>query len=641
MITKRYACNPILMPTESNSWELEAAFNGCPIKDGSRYRLLYRALSTPQEIGETKINVSSIGMAISHDGKNWKKREQIIRPEFEWEKYGCEDPRITKIGAKYFVCYTALSQYPFGPEGIKVGLAITRNFKKWEKHPVTPFNAKAMALFPGKISGQLGAVLSVDTDRPPTTKVGLALFKKESDLWSKKFWNNWYKHLDKHLIDIPRNPEDHFEVGAPPIKIKEGWLLVYSYIRNYYNPDKETVFEIQALILDAKNPQKILGYSKNPLMVPEKEYELYGKVPNVIFPTGGFIKGKELHLFYGAADSVCCATTFKIKYLLENIFSPHLSTFSLERCKKNPILEPKEENPWEARSVFNSGAIYEGGRFHLIYRAESHNFISVLGYASSKNGVDFDERSEQPIYLPRKDFEKNDRGQYYGCEDPRLVRIDNKIYMFYTAFNGADKPRVALSSISVKDFLNKKWNWSEPFLISTTDRSNKDACAFPEKFRGKYLIIHRLNDYGMDLLYSKNLTFSEEKLNHETNWIVPRKGKWDGKKVGLNGPPMKTKEGWIILYHGISAVDSHYRIGAILTDLKNPEKIIARTESPILEPIEDYELNGNIPNVVFSCGNVLVKDKIFVYYGGADKVLGVATTTVSKLLKEIKKSAEE
>lgn len=640
MIAKRYHQNPILIPSENNSWEAEGTFNGCPVREKNKVKLFYRAISRPQDIGGYKINLSTIGSAESSADGFFKNRKLLLKPENDWEKYGCEDPRVVKIGKNYYIFYTALSQYPFAPEGIKVALAKTKDFKKFEKHLITPFNAKAMTLFPQRIKGKWVALLSVDTDRANSSKIGVAFFEKEADMWSSDFWNDWYQNLEKNLLPIPRNEKDHFEVGAPPIRIKEGWLFIYSYIRDYFDSKKENLFEIQAVILDAKNPFKIIGQSKTPLLVPEKEYEFYGKIPNVVFPSGAFLKKNELHLFYGGADSVCCAVKYNLKDLVDDLLAKNSNNYSLKRYKKNPILKPNQENGWEARSTINAGAIYEGGKVHLLYRAEAPNFVSVIGYASSIDGFSIDERFDEPVYVPRYDFEKNNKGQFYGCEDPRLVNMGSMIYMFYTAFNGVEKPRVALTSIKKTDFLKKKWNWSPAFLINDSPHSNKDACIFPEKFKGKYLAIHRVNDYGMSLQYFDDLNFFKDKLNFENNWISPRRGKWDSKKVGLNGPPIKTKEGWLILYHGISEIDFHYRFGAILTELKNPENIIARTEDPIFEPVMDYEKEGNVNNVVFSCGNVIINETVFVYYGGADKVLGVATTSLKKIMKEIKKSTE-
>jgi predicted GH43/DUF377 family glycosyl hydrolase len=122
----------------------------------------------------------------------------------------------------------------------------------------------------------------------------------------------------------------------------------------------------------------------------------------------------------------------------------------------------------------------------------------------------------------------------------------------------------------------------------------------------------------------------------EYRWIPRRKGWWDSKKVGAAAPPIKTKAGWILLYHGLSD-DNIYRVGAVLLDLKNPLKILGRTTDPILEPETSYEKEGLVPNVVFPCGVVALKGRLFVYYGCADRVVGVATLKINKLLKVLKR----
>ncbi len=634
MLERRYYHNPILMPSEISSWEKEATFNGCPLKEGKLIRLVYRALSAPRDVGPHKINLSSIGYAESRNSRIYSNRNQLIKPSCKWERYGCEDPRITKIGKNYYIFYTALSKFPFEPSGIKIGMAKTRDFKKVEKHPITTFNSKAMALFPEKINKEFCAILSVDTDQPPS-KIGLAFFKTEKEMYSKSYWNTWYKNIEKNQLPLKLNPKDHFEIGAPPIKTKKGWLLIYSYIRNYLDPARENVFEIQGALLDKKNPFKIIGYTKSPLLVPEKEYEIYGQIPNIVFPSGAYIEKNELHIFYGAADTVCCGAKYNLNEVLNDILSIESNSEILRRYQGNPILKPKRKNDWEARSVFNPGAIYEDGKVHLLYRAESFNNISVLGYASSNNGFDIDERLEKPVYLPRKKFEINPEGKFFGCEDPRLIRVEDKIYIFYTAYNGQTFPRVAVSSIKRNDFVEKKWNWSEPRLLTCVKSPDKDCCIFPEKFNNKYLLIHRINDFGIDLEYIDDLDNPKKEVCSENNWVAPRKYKWDNKKVGLNGQPIKTNEGWLVFYHGISSEDSAYRFGLLLCDLKNPEKIIARTENPIFEPREKYEKEGNVPNVVFSNGQVLIDDTVYVYYGGGDRVIGVATAKLDDLLREV------
>ncbi|MDO8260050.1 MAG: hypothetical protein Q7T50_00955, partial [Candidatus Magasanikbacteria bacterium] len=151
---KRYPNNPILFPKSDFYWERKAVFNGCPVKEGKRLRLLYRALSDIKYNQGAMMNVSSIGMATDWRDGTFHEREQLIKPSEAWDKFGCEDPRVTKFNGKYYIFYTALSTYPFRPEGIKIGLATTRDFKKIEKHQVTTFNSKAMALFPEKVNGR-------------------------------------------------------------------------------------------------------------------------------------------------------------------------------------------------------------------------------------------------------------------------------------------------------------------------------------------------------------------------------------------------------------------------------------------------------------------------------------------------------
>ena len=145
-------------------------------------------MSIPMLLQGVQLFVSSIGCADSADGVHFSNYRQLIKPECDWEIFGCEDPRVTKLGDKYYIFYTALSFFPFSAEGIKIGVAITKDFKTIEsRHPVTPFNAKAMALFPDKVSGKIAAILTVHTDTPPA-KIALALFDKESDIWSPQYW---------------------------------------------------------------------------------------------------------------------------------------------------------------------------------------------------------------------------------------------------------------------------------------------------------------------------------------------------------------------------------------------------------------------------------------------------------------------
>ena len=259
----------------------------------------------------------------------------------------------------------------------------------------------------------------------------------------------------------------------------------------------------------------------------------------------------------------------------------------------------------------------------------------MIGYAESKDGVSIDERLAEPIYIPREDFEsKKVAGGNSGCEDPRLVKIGKAIYMFYTAYDGIDPPRVAVTSISENDFLQKNWKWEKPILISPPGFDDKDTCIFPEKINGKYFILHRV---GEEICgdYLGSLDFKKETIRKCIRVLEPRINTWDSAKVGISTPPLKTKYGWLLLYHGISKSHNTYRIGAALLDLKDPTTVLARTADPIFEPEKLYEKVGVINNVVFPCGMVEKDGLIYIYYGGADTVVGVATMELEIILRAL------
>ena len=627
----RNSKNPILEPNTTFSWQASAVFNGCPIKVKNEIILLFRAFSLPQYnvFANSRMPISTIGRASSKDGESFDETVSFIVPEYDWEKFGCEDPRVTKIDGTYYTFYTALSNHPFNADGIKVAVALSKDLKTIsEKHLVTPFNAKAMALFPGKIKGKFAAILSINTDRPPA-KMGIIYFDKPSQMWSESHWNKWYKNIDKNSLDLKREIDDHVEVGAPPIKTKYGWLLIYSHINHY--GVRDMLFGIEAVLLDKNNPRKIISRTKHPLLMPKKLYELYGMVPNVIFPSGATLKGDELKIYYGAADTTCCVAKTSLSDLIKHMKPSKVKPVSFKRSHKQPIISPRAENAWEAKATFNPAAFYAAGKVHIVYRAMGEDDTSVLGYATSKDGINIDERLDDPIYVPREDFEQKKSNGNSGCEDPRITVFEDRLYMLYTAFDGINPPRVALTSLSLKKFLKRQWDWKIPILISAPGLDDKDAALFPVKVNGKFLIFHRIGD-DVDIAMVSDLDFKDNLWLEERRWLKQRREYWDNRKVGIAGTPFKTSKGWVQLYHGVSKRDGGYRVGAVLLDLKNPMKIIGRIDEPLFEPEALYEKEGIIPNVVFPCGNVVIKDKVYIYYGGADKVVGVAELKISKLL---------
>lgn len=286
----------------------------------------------------------------------------------------------------------------------------------------------------------------------------------------------------------------------------------------------------------------------------------------------------------------------------------------LERVSDSPILAPKPEHPWEAAAVFNCAAIYDNGLVHLVYRATDITsngkegvYINNLGYAVSTDGVNFN-RLEKPILV-------NDVPQELrGPEDPRIVKINDIFYMMYTGYGGRFPGDYRICLATSKNLID----WERKGVM--LDESNKDASLFPEKINGKYVMFHRRPP---DIW----LAFSDDLKNwhdHQLLMKVNPDSDWENEKIGIGGPPIKTPDGWLLIYHGVSKKERKYSLGAAMLDLNDPSKVIARQPEPILEPALDWEINGYVPNVVFSCGQAVVEDEIIVYYGGADTAIGAA-----------------
>ena len=330
-----------------------------------------------------------------------------------------------------------------------------------------------------------------------------------------------------------------------------------------------------------------------------------------------------------------------------------ITALNLERLKKNPIIEPEDHSYWESKATFNPSAIIHDGKVHIVYRAIGDSDNSVLGYAGSNDGFTISDRFQTPIFFH---FIKQNRNSllpitFYssgggcggGCEDPRLTLIGDTVYMLYIAFDGWNSIRVALTSISLDDFIAKHWNWKNPVFISPPGEMRKKWVLFPEKISGpatggkkKYAIIHSISpeiliDYfdSLDELDGNNFIHS-----------IPLEGPiWEKRDPLVRGPgpsPIKTKYGWLILYHKMEKHDSHrYKLWAMITDINNPTKILYNSKSPILEPDEWYENEGYKSGVIYSCGAVVKDGQLFVYYGGADKVSCVATANLDKFLNEL------
>lgn len=306
----------------------------------------------------------------------------------------------------------------------------------------------------------------------------------------------------------------------------------------------------------------------------------------------------------------------------------------LKRYSGNPILEPILEHKWESKYILNPGSLRIKDKVYLFYRAVGDDDVSHIGLAIS-DGYKILERLPEPIFSPETPEEK------MGCEDPRLIIIDDEIIMLYTAYDG-NIAQIAAASLKVEDFLKGNYyNWERKGL-AFKNIWDKDAILFPEKIKDKYIIYHRIEP-SIWVTYMNEVKFPCTEKHAII--IGPRPGRmWDSLKIGAGAQPLKTKYGWLLIYHGVD-FNYVYRLGVILVALDNPQKVIYRSPNPILEPEEDYEIGMDgawVPNVVFTCGAVGGEDKeiledddeILVYYGAADTSIGVATATLADLIPE-------
>ncbi len=325
------------------------------------------------------------------------------------------------------------------------------------------------------------------------------------------------------------------------------------------------------------------------------------------------------------------------------------TAFTLERAPDNPLLTPNPDVPWESKATYNPTAFLCGGHIHIIYRADGDDNISVWGHALSPNGIDITNRSKNCIFRRKVMVENKDLPRIYasginvngGCEDPRAVVIDGTVYVTFTAFDGWSSVRMALTSIDLNDFLQQRWHWKKTRLISPAGEMNKNWVLFSEKVNGKFAILHSfypkiLIDYFDDL----------DELDGKTRFIRSNNTRpfdtaraWDSWFRGVGPPPIKTKDGWLVLYHAMMHnKPDRYRIGALLLDLDDPTKVLYRSTQPILEPQEHYENHGHKWGVVFTCGAVVKDGTLFVYYGGADACVCVATAPIDAFLHDLKQT---
>jgi predicted GH43/DUF377 family glycosyl hydrolase len=302
-----------------------------------------------------------------------------------------------------------------------------------------------------------------------------------------------------------------------------------------------------------------------------------------------------------------------------------------QRYHKNPIIT-KRDLPYQANSVFNAGATSFDNETLLLMRVEDRRGISHLTVARSKDGISKWYIDNQPTFIHSPETHPE---EIWGIEDPRItyMKDQKKWFITYTAYSQGG-PLVSLAKTS--DF--KHFDRLGPVLPP----EDKDAALFPELIKGRYAMMHRPVSTFRDIGAHIWISFSPDLKHWGDHRLIlqARKGSWwDAYKIGLSPPPIKTSEGWLILYHGVKTTASGaiYRLGLALLDLDDPCRILVRSDEWVFNPEERYEVFGDVDKVVFPCGWVTKGDQVYLYYGGADTCIALATARLSDLLVWLKK----
>jgi beta-1,2-mannobiose phosphorylase / 1,2-beta-oligomannan phosphorylase len=300
------------------------------------------------------------------------------------------------------------------------------------------------------------------------------------------------------------------------------------------------------------------------------------------------------------------------------------------RSRKNPILTI-DDWPYRANTVFNPAAAIVDGKTLLLVRVEDHRGFSHLTVARSENGVDGWKIDSKPTLMPDP---INHPEEIYGIEDPRITYMEEmgKWAVVYTAFSESG-PLPALAFTT--DFRNFDR------IGPTLPPDNKDAALFPVRFNGKWAMIHRPAPTFHSLKANIWISFSTDMTewgSHEVLMFAREGGWWDAYKIGLSPQPLRVPDGWLIMYHGVRQTSPKitYRLGLALLDLKDPRKVLHRSEGYVFGPIEPYERSGDVNDVVFPCGWVVWNDELRIYYGGADTNVSMASAKLNDILEFIK-----
>jgi beta-1,2-mannobiose phosphorylase / 1,2-beta-oligomannan phosphorylase len=325
--------------------------------------------------------------------------------------------------------------------------------------------------------------------------------------------------------------------------------------------------------------------------------------------------------------------------------------------KLGVILEPTSIS-FEKKAVLNPAVYQDGNTVHVYYRAVNNSFKSCIGYARLEGPTKVVERWTKPILRRKYKYEKN------GVEDPRIVKIGETLYMTYVAHDGKN----AITALATaKDPLNFKKEGIISPLLTYDNAANffrelklkdryfmfeafyeemsgkdvllwyKDLFLFPKKINGNFALLQRI----LPDIQLKKKEFWEKNLGKLNEQVVIENKYWfESRNIGGGAPPVYTKDGWLVIYHGVEELNKArvYHACAALLDPQDPLKVIGRLDAPLFSPEESWEKKGMVDNVVFPTGTSIFGDMLYIYYGAADTSIAVATVNINELVETLKKN---
>lgn len=334
--------------------------------------------------------------------------------------------------------------------------------------------------------------------------------------------------------------------------------------------------------------------------------------------------------------------------------------------KKEGIILEKTELEFENEGVLNPAAIRIDDSVHLFYRAVRKGNYSTVGYCRLDGPLTLRERTETPLIIPQLDYES------HGIEDPRIVKIDDLYYMTFTAHDGLNAQGELATSKDLVNFerqgiivpqmtyaefafhvetdgkVNEKYHCNYKFYYSKADPDkklllwDKNVIFFPRRINNKLVFLHRIRP-GIQLVAIENLNdltkdFWIDYIRDMHEYIVlDPLYDHESKYIGGGCPPIETAQGWLLIYHGVKETPNGlvYSACAALLDLDNPSKEIARLPYALFSPEYEWELNGEVNNVVFPTGTAVFGDTLFIYYGAADERIACASLSITALVEKL------